>query len=181
MRWRVSGVSTSKTPRVDSRVNAHLARAVDGHLQVRAAVQHGSGEHAHGDGLAKPSGRRDQDLLREMVPSVDLQDPLMVLRKRAVGLALPEDPCACSNKVVVEHPLVERALPPPPVDRLQPLSAPLHAVEAGVCSFRCHAQVVLQRGPAHPPFPLLLHLHPGDAIIVFKVIGEEHCGFSQRR
>ena len=64
MRWRVSGVSTSKTPRVDSRVNAHLARAVDGHLQVRAAEEHGGGEHADRDGLAEPPGRGDQDLLR---------------------------------------------------------------------------------------------------------------------
>jgi hypothetical protein len=39
-----------------------FACAVDGHLQVRAAVKHSSGEHAHGDGLPEPSRCGHKDL-----------------------------------------------------------------------------------------------------------------------
>lgn len=106
-----------------------FACAVDGHLEVGAAVQHGGGEHADRDGLPEASGRGDQHLLRQMVPAVDLQDALVVLREHPMILAFPEDARARADEVVVEHALVEGAQPPPPVDGFQGLPALGHAFE----------------------------------------------------
>ena len=47
----------------------------------------------------------------------------MVPREGACRLCLPEDPRTCPYKVVVEEPLVEAALPPYAVERLERLPA----------------------------------------------------------
>jgi hypothetical protein len=158
------------------RLAPHLACAVDGHLEVRAAVKHSGRKHAHGDGLAEPAGRGHQHLLRQVVPPVDLEDPLVVSRKGPVLLALPEDAGARSDEVVVEHPLVERALPAPAVDGLQSLAAPVHPLEPVVLLFDGRRHVVLQRGPAPLPvqalvLPLLRH-----PVVVQKVLVEADRG-----
>jgi len=83
--------------------------------------------------------------LVQRVPPVHLQDPLVVLRKGAVRLHLPEHPGTRPDKVVVEVPLVEAALPPPPVQRLQRPAARGDALEPGQ---RRHARRVARSGQA---------------------------------
>jgi len=55
---------------------------------------------------------------------------LVVARKRARRLRLPEDACARSDKVVVKQALVEAPRVALPVYRLEALSAPLDAGES---------------------------------------------------
>lgn len=68
-----------------------LARAVDGDLDARGRVQHRRGKHGDGDGLAEAPRRADEHLLREVVPAVAHEDGLVVARKGAGRLELPED------------------------------------------------------------------------------------------
>jgi hypothetical protein len=58
-----------------------------------------------------------------MVPAVGLQYPLVVPRKAAGRLRLPEDARAGPDEVVVKQALVEAALPPLRVEHLQRLPA----------------------------------------------------------
>ncbi len=57
-----------------------------------------------------------------MIPPVHLQDLLVIPSKRPGRLGLPEDPRTSPDKVVVEEPLVEGALPALPVQDLQGFS-----------------------------------------------------------
>jgi len=163
-----------KNPGINS---GYLARAVDGHFQVGAAVQHGGREHAHGDGLAEPSRRRHQHLLRQMVPPVDLEDLLVVLGEHPVLLSLPEDARARSNEVVVEHALMERALPPTPVQRLQPLPALLHALEpVALYLLAACDHAVLERRPSLPASERLVLALERHAVVVDEVLLEQNSG-----
>jgi hypothetical protein len=92
--------------------------------------------------------------------------------KRPVRLALPEDPRARSNEVVVKHPLVKRALPPPPVDRLQPLPALLHALKSVALDLGRGDQVVFEGRSANAAIPLLLLALACHSVKVFKVLGQ---------
>jgi len=152
-----------------------LAGAVDGHFQIRAAVEHGGGEHAHGDCLPEASGCGNEDFPRKIVPSVCLEDLLMVAGKRAVWFALPEDSSTCSYKVVVEHALMKRALPSPPVDSLQRLPAPEHALEPCALGLSRSDQVVLQRRPAYAPLPFFLLALSHDSVVAVEV-ARQSCG-----
>lgn len=130
----------------------YLARAVDGHLQVWAAEEHGGGKHAHRDGLPETAGCGDEHLLGQMIPSIHFQYLLMVFRKRPVRLVLPEYARACANEIVVEHALMERALPASPVQSLQPPSAFLHALEpVALVRAVSGVQVVLDCRPSPLP------------------------------
>ena len=124
-----------------------------------------------------------------MVPPVGLQDFLVVLGERAGLVAFPEYPCAGSNKVVVEHALMERSLPPSPVDRFQrlpgwhkkgrdlfPVGLPcLHHNRVGLpalghpgktvaLDLPAHAKVVLDSWP--PLQPVVVQLSP---LVVYLV------------
>jgi hypothetical protein len=54
-----------------------------------------------------------------MIPPIHFQDLLVIPRKRPWRLGLPEDPRTSLDKVVVEEPLVEGALPALPVQGLE--------------------------------------------------------------
>ena len=54
-----------------------------------------------------------------MIPPVHLQDLLVIPRKRPRRLGLPEDPRTSPDKVVMEEPLMEGALPAVPVQGLE--------------------------------------------------------------
>ena len=64
-----------------------------------------------------------------MVPPVHLQDLLVIPREGPGLLGLPEYPSAGPDEVVVEQSLVERPLPPLPVQRFEGLPAPLNPLE----------------------------------------------------
>lgn len=96
-----------------------------------------------------PSRSRHEDLLRQMVPPVQLQDPLVVLGERPERLRLPEDPCARPDEPVVEHALVERPLPALPVDGVQRPTARLHPLEPVLPALARGRHVVHQGRPAH--------------------------------
>jgi hypothetical protein len=57
-----------------------------------------------------------------MIPSIHLQNLLVVPRERPRWFCLPKDPSARPYKVVVEEPLVEGALPALPVQGLKDFS-----------------------------------------------------------
>lgn len=146
----------------------YLARTVDRHLQVGAAVEHGSCEHADRNGFPKAAGRGYQDLLRQVVPSIHLQYFLVVLGERSVRLAFPKDPSAGANEIVVEHALVKGPGPSPAVERFQAVPALLHAHETVLLFLRGRFQVVFQRSPPYELAPLLVLTLGQDLVIPFK-------------
>eukprot|EP00960_Hanusia_phi_P013557 397400-Hanusia_phi.AAC.1 len=107
-----------------------LARGVDGDLHVGRGKDQGGGEHGHADRLAEPPRGGDKDLLRQMVPAVELEDLLVVPAKLPLRLDLPEDPARRLQERVVEELLVVGAAPAPPVQRGQGVPAQLHPLEA---------------------------------------------------
>ena len=77
-----------------------------------------------------PSRRGHEDFLRQVVPAVQFQDPLVVSSEGASRLCFPEYPGAGSDEVVVEEPLVEAPLKPLPVDGVERLPASVNAQES---------------------------------------------------
>ena len=72
-----------------------LARGVDAQLHPGRCKQNSRRKHTHTNRLAKAPRRRNQHLRCEMLPAVQLQNFLMVPRKLARWLRLPERPRAC--------------------------------------------------------------------------------------
>ena len=105
-----------------------LARAVDADLDAGTREQHCRAEHGDADGLAEAARRRDQDLLRDVVPAVHAQHLLVVSGKLAWGLQLPEAARACLQEVVVEQPLVVAPIPPEFVQLSEVSAAELHVL-----------------------------------------------------
>ena len=103
-----------------------LARAVDTHLHARTARNEGRSKHAHRYGLAEASRRRNQDLLRQMLPPVAHQDFVVVLGKLAGGGSLPENARARLQKILVEQSLVVGAVPAGAIELRQRVPAVLH-------------------------------------------------------
>ena len=83
-----------------------------------------------------------------MVPPVHLQNLLVIPRKAARLLSLPEDPRTRPDEVVVKQPLMEGPLPPLTIQRFQGLPALLDALKAGPCLRLCCAVEVRLEGVA---------------------------------
>jgi hypothetical protein len=111
-----------------------------------------------------------------MVPSVDLQYPLVVLCEDPVRFAFPEYPRARSNKIVVEHPLVKRALPASPVDRVQALAAPLHALKTTAGLAAPLVEIVLQGSPPLLAVQALVLLLLGHTVVVLEIVLQKDRG-----
>lgn len=71
-----------------------LARGVDAELHRRRSKQNGRRKHTHTNRLAKAPRRRNQHLRCQVLPAVELQHLLVVPRKLARWLRLPERPRA---------------------------------------------------------------------------------------
>lgn len=107
-----------------------------------------------------------------MVPSIHLEYLLMIPRKCPCWLALPENPSTCTNKVVVKHPLVERALPAPSINSIQRLPTLLHPLEAITRAKVGHTQVILEGRPFQALLALLSLLFQDHPIVGLIVLGE---------
>jgi hypothetical protein len=103
------------------------ARRVDRDLDAGGGVEHRGREHADRDRLAEAARRRDEHLLWEALPAVELEDSLVVARELPRRLRLPEDAAARADELLVELLLVERALPAAAVERLERAPAARHA------------------------------------------------------
>lgn len=79
------------------------------------------------------SGRGDEDLLRQVLPVVDLQQPPMVALKGAGRLGLVEYARARTDELVMELTLMRAALPAHPVQRLERPLALFYPIEC-VCA-----------------------------------------------
>ena len=77
-----------------------------------------------------PSGRRNEDLLGQMIPPVHLQYLLVVPRECPRRLRLPKYTCTGADEVIVEEPLVETAIEALSIDRVQRVPASINAHEA---------------------------------------------------
>jgi len=106
-----------------------LASGVDRDLHGGCGEDHRCRKHADGDGLAEAAGGADKDLLGQVVPTVELQDLLVVPAELPLGLRLPEEPCAGPKEVIVELLLMEGPVPPLVVQHGERIPAPLHALE----------------------------------------------------
>ena len=130
-----------------------LACAVNAELDARRAEQDRRCEEAHGYGLAEAARGRDEDLLRQVLPPVDLEQPLVVALEDAGRLRLVEDARARPNELLVELPLVVAAVPSLAVQCLQRAPAFLDPVErahaathlAPVCELLHGAERALRR------------------------------------
>lgn len=107
-----------------------LAGRVDGDLNVGARIHERGDKEAHGDGLAKAPRRRDEDLLVDRGPAVELEQPRVALRKEPRRVRLEEDAHDGVDEALVEEPLVVRALPPAAVQRHERLPQLFQAREA---------------------------------------------------
>ena len=63
--------------------------------------QHCRAKHGDTDCFAKPAWSRNQYLLRNMIPSVCLQDFLMISCKLTRWFKFPEAACACFQKIIM--------------------------------------------------------------------------------
>ena len=133
-----------------------LARAVDAELDARRAEEDGRREEAHGDGLAEAARGRDEDLLRQVLPPVDLEQPLVVALEDAWWFRLVEYARARPDELLVELPLVVAAIPALAVQRLQRAPAFLDPVKRAHASargsalhklFHCAQGLLRRRGP----------------------------------
>lgn len=106
-----------------------LASAVNTNLDPRTREHHRRAEHRHADRLAEAARGRDQDLLRNVVPAVDPQHLLVVPRKLARRLQLPEAPRACLQEVVVKKALVVASVPAERVQLREILATQLHVLQ----------------------------------------------------
>jgi len=107
-----------------------LAGRVDGALDAGAREDERRAEHGDRDGLAEAARRRDAHLLVQRVPPVRLEDAPVRALEAPGRLRLEKDARARAEVVLVELPLVERALPPAAVERRQRGPQELHALEA---------------------------------------------------
>ena len=107
-----------------------LAGRVDGDLNVGARIHERGDKEAHGDGLAEAPRRRDEDLLVDRGPAVELEQPRVALRKEPRRVRLEEDAHDGVDEALVEEPLVVRALPPAAVQRHERLPQLFQAREA---------------------------------------------------
>ena len=79
-----------------------------------------------------------------MIPSIELQDALVIARKLTGLLCLPEHAGARPEKHIVKQPLMERSLPAICVQHLERLSTRCHAVKTRrshalpLCAHRLH-------------------------------------------
>ena len=105
-----------------------------------------------------PAGRGYQNLLRQVVPVVDVHDLLVGPREGSWRVQLPEGACACCNVGIMKQPLVVRSLPAALVQCIQGHPAPFVCV-GYVSPVMCWVQSVIKT--ASPP---RLPLHPLEAI-----------------
>ena len=91
------------------------------------------------------SGRRDQDLLRQILPTIALQQALVVALEGARRFRFVKYPRARPDELLVELPLMIAAQPPLSVQGLEPPAALIDPVERA------------QAGPRAPSLAKVLH------------------------
>ena len=89
-----------------------------------------------------PAGRGYQNLLRQVVPVVDVHD-LLVGPREGSWIQLPEGACACCNVGIMKQPLVVRSLPAALVQGIQGHPAPFVCV-GYVSPVMCWVQSVIK-------------------------------------
>jgi len=88
-----------------------LAGAVDADFDTGTCEKHSCAKHGDTDCLAKPTRGRNQNFLRNMVPTIQQQDLLMVSYKLTRWFKLPEAASACLQKIVMKRTLVIASVP----------------------------------------------------------------------
>ena len=110
-----------------------------------------------------------------MVPPINLQDFLVILGKCPVRLSFPKDSCAGTDKIVVEHALVEGPCPPPAIQSLQTMSALLHAVKAVLLLFGGRLQVVFECRATYELPTFLALAFSQNLVVLIKDFLQETC------
>jgi len=105
------------------------SRGVNGALDGGGGKDQRCGKHGDGDRLAKAPRCAHEHLLRNVVPSVQFQELLLIPRKRAVSVCFEEDAGARPDVRLVELALVEAPLPAAVVQCRQRLPTRLNAVK----------------------------------------------------